>query len=144
MIRFAMTSCVCFGSSCTLSPRFLKIHAYGNASVPLRYRKICDTACFCCISIIQKNTCLYNKILIKLQFYNPISRLFTCPRCGCSTCITRFTFRVTASASFAASLNPHISSYSRSFSNASLEASAFHASSITFWSTVCSSKCRSA
>lgn len=60
-----MTSCVCFDSSCTLLPRFLKIYAYGNASVPLRYRRICYTAGFCYISIIQKNTCLYNKILIK-------------------------------------------------------------------------------
>ena len=45
---------ICFVSSCTLTPRFLKI-------CDTRY----DISCSCYTSIIQKNACLYNKIHIK-------------------------------------------------------------------------------
>ena len=68
MTLFAMTSSICFVSSCTLTPRFLKI-------CDIRY----DISCSCHTSIIQKNACLYNKIHIKfLPLSVPVCPVVCC------------------------------------------------------------------
>ena len=56
-VRFALTSCGCLGSSCTLSPRFLKI-----------CDRICDIACSCYILIIQNDFHIYNEIHMNFSY----------------------------------------------------------------------------